>query len=595
MLELPNVQMPKIGDQLGYYVLQSVLGEGVQAKVFLAQNTLLKRLTALKVFKRAPETDHHILREARTIAALEHSNIVRVFQMECVGRLWFLATEYINGGSVADRLARGPLPLPDLLAFAQDAASALSYAHTHKVLHNDLKPQNFLISTPSCAESTGRDTLKLADFGLASDEGGAEFVGTPLYMAPEIWMRQGPSQSSDLYSLGACLYHMAVGRPPFMPASSDLLRKAHLEQAPKIPTSLPGYFRYILKCLLEKRPEDRPKDARFVLEQISPNGDSPVLDLPVLATQRRETTSWLLKTLDEKGEDLSIYTNFKEELSTLLAAAPRLLIVKCRYPQMVSSVVRQALESTPSMPLVGRCLVSSDPIEQSRRLEEVSHAARADGVIHVHLERALNPIESERLMCLAEDAASARRTYLITGSDSMLSSFFEHVRASGREGAARLVDFGVPNDELLTLLMKSAASVANLCAFSVAARKRCIEFEQQTPEDFELLLHNAIALTRLTGQHFVTTWAIEGALAHSQHIDSMSDISPDWVVPPQMWPPIKEPPVPPEPTPVPIQSSAALGSNPSRGRRPIRIQSRGRRDPFCDSFVEFDEDKTLME
>ena len=535
-----NVVMPKVGDQLGYYVIERVLGEGAQAKVFLAQNRLLKRLTALKVFKRAPDTDSHVLREARTIAALEHPNIVRIFQLECVDQLWFLAQEFVNHGAVSDRLQKGPLPIDQVFAFAQDAAAALAHAHAHGVLHNDLKPQNLLIHTP--VENQARDILKLVDFGLASAGGGQDIIGTPIYMAPEIWQRQGPSVSSDLYSLGACLYHMAVGHPPFAPAPSEILKQAHLQQIPKIPNNLPSLLRRIIAQLLAKKPEERPADAQAVLNLLSPSKEIPATATPIPEVMlNREAASWCMRGIEEAVTTLPYFKKVVEKLSSCIALIPPLLLLECHYPQMMGTLIRHAIKQNPGMELSGRFLVSGDPnFDQEHRFQSLSNAENAQGLFHVHLERALTPKEAERLMSAAE-AAIGPFCLLLSGTKDCLEPLREQIHASGRNGLAREYVIDPLTQSDLRSFLQLLANTAGLRDFTAGAILQVIAIAEKSPANIELILHNAIALTRLTRQMFVTTWAIAGAQVHQHHIDIIDDIISEWRKPPRVWPPERNP------------------------------------------------------
>lgn len=532
-----TVVMPKVGDQLGYYVIERVLGEGAQAKVYLAQNRLLKRMTALKFFKRAPDTDSHVLREARTIAALEHPNIVRIFQLECVDQLWFLAQEFVNNGSVSDRLQKGPLPIEQVYAFAQDAAAALAHAHAHGILHNDLKPQNLLVHKP--VEAQARESLKLVDFGLASSAGGQDIIGTPIYMAPEIWQRQGPSVASDLYSLGACLYHMVVGRPPFAPAPSEILKQAHLQQIPKIPNSLPPLLRRLIAQLLAKKAEDRPPDAQAVLAQLTPTKEIQPAATPIPEVMlNREAASWCLRTLEETLDELPCFSKVIEKLSASIALVPPLLLLDCRYPQLVGTLIRHAIKANTGLELSGRFLVSNDPnIDQEHRFRALSNPDNAQGLFHIHLERPLKPKEAERLMSAAEGATGSPLCLLISGTQDCLEPLHEQIRASGREGLTRECIIDAPRPSEIHVFLGLLAKVAGLQGFTAGAIQQVLALEEDDPAGIELILHNAVALTRLTHQQFVTTWAIEGAQAHLHHIDIMDDIISEWRKPPRVWPP----------------------------------------------------------
>src|SRR6185503_14482103 len=224
----PGTSRPRIheGTRLGHYLVERGLGSGGEATVLLARDVILRRKVALKILHGNEDEPSTIrgLNEARLIAKLDHPNIVRVYHVEHSHGVWFMAMEYIDGGNLGERVRRlGAMDPVRALRAALAVAGALDHAHQTGVVHRDLKPQNLLVSR------TG--AIKLADFGLAAvaclqrAEGGRRHqsgprVGTPLFAAPELWSGKPATPSSDLYSLGACLYFFLAARAPF---TSDTL------------------------------------------------------------------------------------------------------------------------------------------------------------------------------------------------------------------------------------------------------------------------------------------------------------------------------------------------------------------------------------
>ena len=211
--ELPLPQVP------GYEV-EAVLGHGGMGVVFRARHLRLGRLVALKMTLAGsyagPHERERFRREAEAIAALRHANIVQVYDVgDWAGRPYF-TMELIEGGSLAQRLAGTPQPARQAAALLATLAEAMHAAHQGGIVHRDLKPANILF-TPD-------GTPKVTDFGLARRlEGGAGLtlsgvpLGTPSYMAPE--QARGQSRAVgpavDVYALGAILYELLTGRPPF--------------------------------------------------------------------------------------------------------------------------------------------------------------------------------------------------------------------------------------------------------------------------------------------------------------------------------------------------------------------------------------------
>ncbi|HEU5154306.1 MAG TPA: serine/threonine-protein kinase, partial [Gemmatimonadales bacterium] len=202
------------------YRIERELGQGGMALVYLAQDIRHDRRVAIKVLR--PELAaiigaERFLREIKTIANLQHPHILGLIDSGEVNGTAYYVMPYVEGESLRDRLNRERLlPIPDAVRLATEIASALDYAHRHHVIHRDIKPENILLHD-------GRALV--ADFGIAlavSTAGGTRMtetgmsLGTPHYMSPEQAMGEREiTGRSDVYALGAVLYEMLVGEPPF--------------------------------------------------------------------------------------------------------------------------------------------------------------------------------------------------------------------------------------------------------------------------------------------------------------------------------------------------------------------------------------------
>jgi TolB-like protein/Tfp pilus assembly protein PilF len=284
-----------IGKTIAHYKIIEKLGEGGMGVVFRAHDEKLGRDVALKVLAEgvSPDSGHHnrFEREARTIAALKHPNIITVHSVEEVEGVRFITMEYMEGGTLADEITEGGLPLNRLLDTAGHVVDALAKAHREGVVHRDLKPANIM------RDADGQ--LKILDFGLAKlhetaletdetiagDTDGATMEGTILgtaaYMSPEQAEGHVVDARSDVFTLGIVLYEMATGRRPFSGSSTISTLSAILKDEPppiaELRPNLPGGLAAVIKRCLAKNPEERyataadvKRDLRLVRE-----GDSP--------------------------------------------------------------------------------------------------------------------------------------------------------------------------------------------------------------------------------------------------------------------------------------------------------------------------------
>jgi len=273
-----------IGRALNHYRILEALGEGGMGTVYLAEDTRLGRRVALKVIPPETAADPEALlrfrREARTVAALNHPNVVTLYSVEEAEGLHFLTMERIDGRTLGELIPSYGLTLQELFSLAIPLADAMDTAHRHGVTHRDLKPHNVMV-TPE-----GR--VKVLDFGLArieeppegedgdllttlaSDSGAIS--GTIPYMAPEQLQGEPVSFPADVFSLGVILYEMATGVRPFQGKSAMQLAVAILrDPPPSITSRLPAFpdelERIILRCL-EKLPEDRYPQAGELLSEL---------------------------------------------------------------------------------------------------------------------------------------------------------------------------------------------------------------------------------------------------------------------------------------------------------------------------------------
>ena len=227
-----------VGRAFGNYLLERELGQGGMGTVYLAKDNGLNRYVALKILRsdlgEDPSFSIKFLEEVEVTASLAHPNIIRVFTLgEQEGRL-YLVMEHLDQPSLEDLMqTRGKIPEKEVLEIGIGIASALQFAHEETgLIHRDIKPGNILF---------GRGNIpKLADFGLAAGARTAlgqqdEIWGTPYYVSPERLLREPEDIRSDIYSLGATLYHAMAGRPPFEAETAEEVARRHIsDRAPSL-------------------------------------------------------------------------------------------------------------------------------------------------------------------------------------------------------------------------------------------------------------------------------------------------------------------------------------------------------------------------
>ena len=256
----------------GRYRIVRKLGSGGMANVYLAEDEDLGRRVAIKILNDRYANDDLFIerfrREAKSAAALSHPNIVSVYDRGEAEGTYYIAMEVIEGRSLKELImTRGPLPIPQALAYSHEILEALRFAHRHGIIHRDIKPHNILIG----------ERLKVTDFGIARagasqmTEAGS-IMGTAQYLSPEQARGAPVTASSDLYSVGIVLYEMLTGKVPFTGDSAIEIAMKHLNEAPKPPSKIrpeiPEELDQVVLRALSKNPEDRYQTAEEFSEDL---------------------------------------------------------------------------------------------------------------------------------------------------------------------------------------------------------------------------------------------------------------------------------------------------------------------------------------
>jgi eukaryotic-like serine/threonine-protein kinase len=262
----------------GRYRIDGRLAAGGMGEVFRATHVELGRPLALKMMKPELSGDSSFVdrfrREAMTASRLGHPHIVDIIDSgrTAEGQFYFVM-EFLEGESLADVIARGPVEPRLALTLVSQMAEALDSAHKAGVIHRDLKPDNVIV-----LQRGGRPFVKLVDFGLAKAVSPSAdqkqttigiIMGTPQYMAPEQAAGLPVDSRADLYALGLVLYELLMGEPPLTGETASLVMAAHISTpAPRLPDRFPSALRDLVARMLAKHPDVRPASMAEVLNEL---------------------------------------------------------------------------------------------------------------------------------------------------------------------------------------------------------------------------------------------------------------------------------------------------------------------------------------
>ncbi|MFW5830553.1 MAG: serine/threonine protein kinase, partial [Planctomycetota bacterium] len=302
----------ELNELLSKYEIEQLVGEGGMGIVFKARQRSMDRLVALKILsprhaKRQDFIDQFI-EEARAVGSLSHPNLIQVHEVDTENQVHYFSMEFVDGPTCSGLLkSQQRLDPPIVLEVGRQTAKALAYAHSQRLIHRDIKPENLML--------TSDNVIKVADLGISktteqlAESEPDEVVGTPHYMAPEAGRGGSIDTRYDIYSLGATLFHLLTGSPPYSGSDGAAIIRAHINQpipdvrdlAPDTPAALAE----LITSMLAKDPEQRPQDASELAQRfealslelgyISQSGDDGTLllrqlaSIPVPAERRPKT------------------------------------------------------------------------------------------------------------------------------------------------------------------------------------------------------------------------------------------------------------------------------------------------------------------
>jgi eukaryotic-like serine/threonine-protein kinase len=557
----PNIDELRVesGTTIANYVVEELLGQGTEGSVYVARDSLLGRQVALKTLRIAEVGETRGVEEARLLASLEHPNVVRVLHARRHQGVWFVVFEYLAGGSLQGLLGRvGPLTPEQALDLLSQAAAGLAYVHEQNIVHRDLKPHNMLLSRSG--------ELKICDFGLALDMRGPRrtqtlLVGTPAFLAPEVWAGASASTASDVFSLGVCLFQMLSGRLPFVGTTKDQLRQAHTELVPKFPAGLPPPVVELASAMLAKDPGLRPA-SRELPEMLRALAMAPYRarrPLPPSAQGRATLPSpfapagpeWAVREVIAQGRDLAVVAELSNallearnvELCSPVAADGVLLIdvVRQQEPALWPLLARVTLLK----PQVTFCEVVERQLglalkgSLAEACEQLADPARRTGVgslLLIHAPRGITAQQRAEIEFAANLLALHRCRCVLTvpmpldASDdgqSELAGFRRCLAFNAGEGPQE-------NEARLALWLRLATD--DRFHFSRDALRLAAHICDREGRSWAGLGLQSLLIASAAGTRVVASWAVLRARAHSGVWHEPSDVPSALRKPPLSWP-----------------------------------------------------------
>jgi serine/threonine protein kinase len=551
------VKRPPIaaGTAIGDYVIEERIGQGSEGEVYLARDVLLGRRVAIKTLRAGTAELTHGVEEARLMAGLEHPHVVRVYHAQRHRGIWAVVFEYTDGGSLQSLVQRmGPLRPPRALELLAQAASGLACVHENQIVHRDVKPHNLLL--------TRHGEVKLADFGLAlamrlDCPAAKAAVGTPAFLAPELWRNGTCSPASDIYSLGACLYFLLTGRVPFPFHHLDQLERAHLELKAKIPSDIPRGVREMVLAMLAKSPAARPASDQALSRELFELSRDPYRPRRAsLPAKARDIPSPFAPGAIERALHVSLSRGLDaavvERLATLLAEEVASILLFENHAGDADGFLRVAIERCHPRPsIVAHVKLSTSDASLSSLLRKRSNVSPmaslgealdqlpsvgADGaggrrLIEIRVTCPLDTAQKLELEALrAEAARQGIGTVLIGRAVAMAAA------AAPGMGIVELPAADVPwLDFVERMKLWTIAATEERWDFSVDALRLVRHSCREHGHSWRELAQGSVSMAAAARLPVVTTWAVRQA--ELQMTGRLASSEPgQWAAAPRRWP-----------------------------------------------------------
>ena len=378
---------------VGRYEIVRPLGAGGMGEVFLARDQTLRRQVAVKRVQAGDaKAARSILHEARVAASLEHPNIASIYDVVEHNGQAHIVMEFVDGMTLSQRMAAGPLTEPQAIHYGRQIAAALAYAHARNVVHCDIKPSNVMISADGVP--------KVLDFGIARRDSHTAtdattstnlIQGTPPYMAPEVLLGSEPSQQSDVFGLGVVLYELVSGRRPYEGRGAAAILTAMTAPPPPLDTTVAGVSREFSAIVQRAIHTDRQQRVQSASELKS------ALDRIASETTHTLQGRGTARPRSAAGKSMALLAGLAIVCAALVAGVPRLADVRPRQSVLgvmmfnntgdaandyiaagMADVMISHLADAPGITVVPRTAMASLTKES-----QIAEAVKALGLSHV--------------------------------------------------------------------------------------------------------------------------------------------------------------------------------------------------------------------